>query len=106
MGEIIFFIISCAASYDSCSTCRGGTCTSSCISNCSDICVDNSCSNGCRYYSYSGCSSCTLTCIGSAYVLGCNYNCSGGCGSSNCKNSCIKMCSDASCNGLATVYFI
>ena len=102
MGEIIF-IISCAASYDSCSNCGGGTCTSSCISNCSDICVDNSCSGRCRYNAYSGCRSCTLTCIGSSYVYGCNGTCSGDCGSSDCKNSCKTLCHiHTACNGLAT----
>lgn len=107
MFPLLFFalqkITACAASYDSCSTCRGGTCNSSCISNCSDICVDNSCSNGCRYHGYSDCrGQCTLTCIGSNYVYGCGGGCDSGCGSNNCKDRCIFMCYDKSCSGLAT----
>lgn len=106
MGEIIFLVISCAASYDSCSNCGGGTCTLSCISNCNDICIGNGCEFGCRYNSYSGCHNCTLTCIGSSYVHGCNNACQGGCGSVNCQGGCIKSCKDYNgCDGLAIIVF-
>lgn len=103
--RLFFLTISCAASYDSCSNCAGGTCTSSCISNCSGICIANGCESGCRYKSYTSCSDCTLTCIGSAYVYGCGNGCEGGCGSSNCQGSCLKGCKDYSgCDGLATIF--
>ena len=95
MGKVIFFFIR-ASTYNSCSNCSG-RCSATCGIPTTNMCSSSACVGG-------------PTCINqSAITHACNGSASG-CSSTYCFNSCglnacASMCSDKSCNGLATIVF-